>query len=397
VTRLLLVLLAGAVAAGVWLPLLVTLDPTTLTLSVPYVVLGLVGTAATAVWLGAWTARHTDEGLGGASLAGAAVGATAWAFGLAPTLAAVSQAPVLLPVAFAPDAQAVLITALSLSVARATVWLMVAPGLFVVAGGLLGALGGWDTRRSGERFCAPAPGPLGMWAAVWTLGFVPPMQAAFQVAIPTLTSSTAWAGSQGQQLVANPLVGWQVALGQLVLALPAAGALIAVILGLRQRTRLGAWPRLLALLGPLYALGVVGFLATTGALALTHLLMVVLPLLTGAGLVAVGLPLRASGAPDAYSLPRTLQLSAVLALSWGLGEIQLGLVSALGAVGRIIVLTRHGAGAPGNPEFVTEITDQIYGTSALLFGAVWTNLTTPTLIWIVGRWIADGVRRRRAG
>jgi hypothetical protein len=34
-TRLLLVLLAGAVAAGVWLPLLVTLDPTTLTLSVP--------------------------------------------------------------------------------------------------------------------------------------------------------------------------------------------------------------------------------------------------------------------------------------------------------------------------------------------------------------------------
>jgi hypothetical protein len=48
---------------------LLLLDPATLTPSWPEILIGVLVGAASAAWLGAWTARHTDEGLEGAALA----------------------------------------------------------------------------------------------------------------------------------------------------------------------------------------------------------------------------------------------------------------------------------------------------------------------------------------
>lgn len=394
-TRLLLVLLAGAVGAGVWLPLLVTLDPTTLEPSISFALLGLVGTAATAVWLGAWTARHTDEGLEGAALAGAAVGSTAWAFGLAPTLAAVSQAPVLLPVAFAPDAQAVLVSALSVTIGRG-VWPIATPLLLTLGGGALGAIGGREVAGRGE-VAAAAPGPLGAWAAAWSIGFGMMVHLAFRTAVAGIADASANAASEGNLLLANPLRAWVNPVCDLLLSVAPAMGLFVMVLGLRRWTRFAASPGWLVWLGPLYTGLFVADLVSVGDQEFVQTGLIALCATTGATLIAAGLPLEVSEEADTYSLPRALQLSAALASLWGLGTMHAGLAIALGGISRIVTLTAHGAAAPAQPEFVTQITDQTFVASGAMFTAVWSNLTTPTLIWIVGRWIAEGVRRRRAG
>lgn len=395
-TRLLLVLLAGAVAAGVWLPLLVTLDPTTLEPSVPFALLGFVGTAATAVWLGAWTARHTDEGLEGAALAGAAVGSTAWAFGLAPTVAAVSQAPVLLPVAFAPDATAVLVTALSVTIGRGVVWPIAAPLLLTLAGGALGAVGGREV-ASRREFATPAPGPLGAWAAAWSIGFGLMLHLAFRAAVPGIAGASADAASDGLLLLANPLRAWVNPVCDLLLCVAPAMGLFVMVLGLRRWTRFATSPGWLVWLGPLYSGLLLASLVSVGDQEFGQTGLIALCATTGATLIAAGLPLEVSEEADTYSLPRALQLSAALASLWGLGAMHAGLAMAYGGISRIVTLTAHGAAAPAQPELVTQLTDQIFVTSGGMFAAVWGNLSTPTLIWIVGRWIVDGVRRRRAG
>jgi hypothetical protein len=393
-TRLLWVVLAGTAAVGVWLPLWRTLDPTTLTPSVPFAALGVVGTAAVAWWLGAWTARHTGEGLEGAALAGAAVGSTAWAFGLAPTLAALSQAPVLLPVAFAPDARTLLTSALPVAVRQGVIWQITTPLLFILAGGALGAFGGREVARG---LAVAAPGPLGGWAAVWAVGLGLILHVVFRLAVPVLADSTADAASDGFLLVANPLGGWVNPVGDLVLSVGPAAGLFVMVLGLRRWTRLSARPGWLVWLGPLYAgLLVAAFLAV-GHHDVALSFLIVLFTTTGATLIAAGLPMEVSDEPDTYSLPRALQLTAVLASLWGLGALHALLALALGAVGRIVPLTARGAAAPAQPELVNEIAEQVCVNSVRMFVAVWGNLTTPTVIWIVGLWVAGVVRRRRAG
>lgn len=363
-TRLWRVLLACAVAAGVWLPSLLLLDPATLTPSLPAVLVGVLVGAAAAGWLGAWTARHTDEGIEGAALAGAAVGATAWAFGLAPIVAVLSQAPVLLPAAFAPDAQAVLTAGLAASVRAAALLFVGVPWLFVLGGAVLGALGGRGARVAPSALWGP--GAVGIAAAVVTLMVSLGSVVSWRVSMPDLLNATQENAAAGQLVIDGSMSTWIEPLGELSQALVAGGALAMVVMGLRRWPRLGARPALLVLLGPLHAGVVLRACSVTSALPLGRLWWIVPLGSMGGALVGAGVPLSEPPGERRDAVARLLQGAAVFAVvSRGPGLIDVGLVVAQGAISRVVALTRHGAAAAMDPKVVGEIILSMFSLAAI--------------------------------